>query len=193
MRKDRRKSVRAARRALRVSWSPGDGPPVPEALRIFQRIYEATMDRLHASGFYFFPSAHYDALARGLGERLGLAIAWCGEEAVAAYLFLADRTFGHTHLSGSTPRGNEHGASSLLVAVGLEWARARGCRFVHLGGGTAAGDSLYEFKRSFGGTSLEYWLMTLVADPARHAALVSSRQAAGGSPPRPAFFPAYRG
>jgi serine/alanine adding enzyme len=186
MSKGRKADLSIARREVELAWGADE-----EALARFRRVYEGTMERVGAGGFYVFPQEYYRALAAGLGDRLGVALGLRGEEVVGGALFLADRRFAHYHLSGTTDAGRELKAGTLLVHAGADWARERGCELLHLGGGTSGADSLFAFKKSFGGESYSYAFATLVADRERYDALVS-RRAAEPEPPRPDFFPAYR-
>ena len=188
MNKGRKADLSVARRELEITWDGGD-----EALERFRAVYDETMRRLDAGEHYLFPPEYYRALADGLGERLGVALALRGEETVGGALFLADRKgpFAHYHLSGTTEAGRELKAGTLLVHEGAVWAVERGSELLHLGGGTQGADSLYAFKRSFGGKEFTYSFATLVADEARYEALVA-RRAEEPEPPRPDFFPAYR-
>jgi hypothetical protein len=186
MSKGRKADLTIARRELELVWGTGE-----DALERFRRVYDATMDRVGAGGFYLFPPEYYRALAEGLGDRLAVALARRGEEVVGGAIFLADRRFAHYHLSGTTDTGRELKAGTLLVHAGAEWAAERGCELLHLGGGTSGADSLFAFKKSFGGETYTYALATLVADAERYAALVDRRRREA-EPPRPDFFPAYR-
>ena len=178
----------AQREGVEVTWGTG-----ARALERFRSVYDETMTRLGAGGFYLFPSSYYAALADGLGDRLGIALAERGGEVVGGALFLADSvgSFAHYHLSGTTETGRELKAGTLLVHAGALWAHERGCRLLHLGGGTSGADNLFAFKRSFGGETHTYAFATLVADAERYDALVARRAEEPG-PPRPGFFPAYR-
>jgi serine/alanine adding enzyme len=186
MSKGRKADLNVARRELQLSWESGEA-----ALERFRAVYDETMTRIGARDFYRFPPEYYRALADGLGGRLGVALALHGEEVVGGALFLADRRFAHYHLSGTTDVGRELKAGTLLVHAGAVWAAERGCELLHLGGGTEGADSLFAFKRSFGGREFRYAFATLVADPARYDALVA-RRAEEPEPPRQDFFPAYR-
>jgi serine/alanine adding enzyme len=186
MSKGRKADLTIARRELELVWERGE-----EALERFRPIYDGTMRRLGADEFYLFPAAYYRALAEGLGERLGVALALRGDEPVGGALFLADRRFAHYHLSGTTDAGRELKAGTLLVHAGAEWARERGCELLHLGGGNSGTHPLYAFKKSFGGETFTYAFATLIADRERYDALVARRSEEAESP-RPGFFPAYR-
>lgn len=186
MSKGRKADLTIARRELTLDWGSGE-----EALEAFRRVYDGTMERLGAGEFYLFPAEHYSALAAGLGERMTVALAKRGDEVVGAAIFLADRRFAHYHLSGTTDAGRELKAGTLLVHAGAEWAGGRGSELLHLGGGTSGADSLFAFKKSFGGETYRYAFATLVADRDRYDALVARRDRED-EPPRPGFFPAYR-
>jgi GNAT superfamily N-acetyltransferase len=186
MSKGRKADLTIARRELRLDWGSDE-----EALDGFRRVYDDTMQRVGAGEFYLFPSEYYRALAEGLGDRFAVALAKRGDEVAGAAIFLADRRFAHYHLSGTTDAGRELKAGTLLVQAGAEWARDRGCELLHLGGGTSGADSLFAFKKSFGGETYTYAYATLVADRERYDALVARRDRED-EPPRPGFFPAYR-
>jgi hypothetical protein len=184
--KGRKADLTIARRELRLSWESDE-----DALERFRAVYDGTMERLGAGEFYLFPPEYYRALREGLGERLGVALALRDGKSVGGALFLADRRLAHYHLSGTTDAGRELKAGTLLVHAGAEWARDRGCELLHLGGGTSGADSLFAFKKSFGGETFAYAFATLVADRDRYDELVA-RRAEEPEPPRPGFFPAYR-
>ena len=186
MSKGRKADLTIARRELALAWGRDEA-----ALEGFRGVYDSTMERLGAGGFYVFPAEYYRALADRLGERMAVALALKGDEVVGCAIFLADRRFAHYHLSGTSESGRELKAGTLLVHGGAEWAAERGCELLHLGGGTSGADSLFAFKKSFGGETYPYSFATLVADQDRYDALVA-RRSEEPEPPRPAFFPAYR-
>ena len=158
-----------------------------EALERFRAVYDETMRRIGAGEHYLFPAEYYRELAAGLGDRLGVALARRGDEVVGGSLFMADRRYAHYHLSGATDAGRELKAGTLLVTRAPSGA-ARGCELLHLGGGTSGADSLYDFKRSFGGDEHTYAFATVVGDRERYDALVA-RRAEEPEPSRPDFFP----
>ncbi len=198
LRKGRRSDLGVARRSLRLTWSssadssPG-APPLAEALSLFRGLYESTMDRLGASAFYHFSPNYYAALAEGLGQRMAVALAWRQQQAVGAAIFFADRRFAHYHLSATNEEGRALKATTLLIREAIDWARSRGCRCLHLGGGVRGDDSLFDFKRGFGGDVYRYAFAGLICDPTRYQALLTARVGQPGPLPRSDFFPAYRG
>jgi hypothetical protein len=188
MSKGRKADLTIARRELELTWGTGEEP-----LETFRGIYDATMQRLGAGEFYLFPREYYRSLAGGLSDNFALALTLRGGEPVGGALFLADSDggFAHYHLSGTTDAGRELKAGTLLVHAGAEWAAQRGAERFHLGGGTSGADSLFAFKKSFGGEQLAYCFVTLVADARRYETLVA-RRSEEPEPPRPGFVPAYR-
>ncbi len=190
--KGRRSDLGAARRELNVTWM-SQRMKRDEDFRIFYDLYEARMGQMNAQSFYHFPKAYYSVLAEELKGQLDIAIAWLGQRPVGASLFMRDEQFGHYHLSATDELGRAHKASTLLINEAVNWARERGCEYLHLGGGADGEDGLFEFKKSFGGEIFQYSFMTLIPDPERYQSLLQQRLADSRLPPlRPDFFPQYR-
>jgi GNAT superfamily N-acetyltransferase len=192
LRRDRRLDLNHAQRCLRVSWS-GSDIPLFEALVLFKRIYEQRMVSLNVSSYYFFPLEYYLSLGRGLERNVAVALAWLDRTIVGGSLFMADRQFAHYHLSGSNEQGRGLGAGTLLINAGAQWARERGCKLLHLGGGVSNSDSLFEYKKSFGGIVYRYHTLEVISDASRYHDLVERRfKCEPGSQIHSRFFPQYR-
>ena len=171
--KGRRSDLTFARRNLHVTWNAlSDQRDALEQFRIFRLLYENNMRRVNADEFFTFPWSYYERLST-LGPDVGIALAWRGDCAVGGTVFMAGPTYAHYHLSASDDTGYKYKASTLLVVEGANWARQRGCRFLHLGGGMRTNDSLMGFKRSFGGEHREFGHVTLIADRERYDAMCS--------------------
>jgi serine/alanine adding enzyme len=156
----------------------------PESLDRFVRLYEQTMDRKDASGFYYFPPEYWHALEAGLRERLVLFEAGDG----AALLCFATKPWLHYHLGATSIEGRKAGASNLLFLEAARWAAAEGFTRFHLGGGLGGGeDSLFQFKQRFDpGGRVEMAVGKAVHDEAAYRTL------AGDTADTEGFFPAYR-
>jgi hypothetical protein len=192
MNKGRRSDLNFARRSLRLTWM-WDGRPPQDDLREFYRLYEQRMTELEAGEYYHFPFDYYEALAAGLGRQFDVALAWLNDRAVGGALFLFDRMMGHYHLSASDGLGRSHKATTLILNGAAERTRLRGCKHLHLGGGTHGEDKLFAFKQSFGGAEYRYSFLSVICDEKRYGKLVERRQAAVSLPAaRANFFPAYR-
>jgi hypothetical protein len=166
LRRDRRADMRLADRNLRITWNTGSDDDAETNLGIFSTLYDELIHRNAAENFYSFPRSYFTEL-KTLGTRLGIALAWHGDEPVAGNLFLAGPRYAHGHLAGANDIGRKYGASTFLIVEGARWARRRGCELLHLGGGTRPADSLEDFKRTFGGPSHVYRYVTFIADRKR--------------------------
>jgi len=188
----RRRHLNLARRRLRLTWH-SNGTAHGEALRAFEGLYRQTMNRHRADSFYFFSGDYFAALAEGLGDRFALALAWLDDEPVGANIFLADGSHAHYHLGAANEVGLKSHASTLLLNAGAAWAVQHGAKLLHLGGGTRGADSLFQYKRSYGGPIFTYSAYGFIVDESRYTALVERRLASLNQPPlRDGYFPAYR-
>jgi UDP-perosamine 4-acetyltransferase len=166
MNKGRRYDLKRARSGLNLRIS--EGANAVDDLKIFRTLYRESMERVGADAFFFFADDYFDHLATELGNKFALFTALAGDRPLASAIFLADRNFVHYHLAGSNTEGRASGAATLHVIAACEWARQRGCSLLHLGGGLQPNDSLWEFKRGFGGKVFSYSYMTLIADPQQY-------------------------
>ena len=174
---------RVARKAL-VAGVEATAAVAPDSLDPFRSLYERTMDRREAAGFYYFPPDYWRALETGLREHVVLFEA--GGD--AKLLCLAAPPWLHYHLGASSEAGRELGASTLLFLEAARWAQELGYTRFHLGGGVGgARDSLYEFKLRFDpGGELEAAVGKAIHDVAAYRALAGPAAGLDG------FFPAYR-
>jgi hypothetical protein len=171
--KGRRSDLAFARRNLRVTWNTiSDHQKALEQLGIFRVLYENAMQRIDASEFFHFPQSYYERLSM-LGPDVGIGIAWCGDCAVGGAVFIAGPAYAHYHLSASNDVGYKYKAPTLLVVEGANWARQRGSRALHLGGGLRVKDSLMDFKRRFGGEAYEFGSLILITDRERYNSICS--------------------
>jgi GNAT acetyltransferase-like protein len=159
----------------------------PPSLERFQALYDETMSRLGAGSFYFFPAEYWEQLL-ALGKRLLVLEALADGELAASLLCLAAPPWLHYHLGATSERGRQTGAANLLMLRAADWAKERGFRLFHLGGGVGAGeDSLFTYKERFApGETREAWIGKGVHDPVRY------RELAGDEVRFEGFFPAYR-
>lgn len=117
----------------------------------FKRLYNTTMQRLDADGFYFFDDEYYKRfieIFKGKGF-LG-CISKCSE-IIGAALFMYENDYGHYHLAGSNRDYSSLGTNNLLLwKVACEMHK-NGVKDFHLGGGTNGDEenSLYKFKCTF--------------------------------------------
>jgi lipid II:glycine glycyltransferase (peptidoglycan interpeptide bridge formation enzyme) len=164
----------------------------------FRRLYDGTMHRLGAAPAYLFSDEYYQQLLAGLGSDLLIAEVRDPKGVVAASSLVmrhADRV--HGHLAGSSVEDAPMGTNNLLKWIVMEFVLDQGLRQFHLGGGVGPDDSLFRFKRSFGGRELRYDVSGLVLDDDSYQSLVQRRAKECDTTPdallTSSFFPAYRG
>ncbi len=175
------------RNKVRKAENAGAKVTAAEGLGGFVELYEDTMRRVNASGFYFFEPAYWEKLA-GLGEGLVRFDAEIDGEVVASALCLASPPWLHYHLSGTTDSGRSTGASTLVLLEAARWAQADGYERFHLGGGLGGKeDSLHHFKARFDPEGL----VDAVVGKAIHDE-DTYRSLRGGEAGLEGFFPAYR-
>jgi serine/alanine adding enzyme len=174
---------RVARKALAAGVEP-TAAVAPESLEPFRSLYEQTMERQAAAGFYYFPPEYWRALETDLREHVVLFEA--GDE--AKLLCLAAPPWLHYHLGASSDAGRKLGAGTLLFLEAARWAQELGYTRFHLGGGVGGRrDSLYEFKLRFDpGGELEAAIGKAIHDEQAYRALAGPQAGLDG------FFPAYR-
>ncbi|MEM5429568.1 GNAT family N-acetyltransferase [Cupriavidus oxalaticus] len=165
-----------------------------ETLPHFIRLYNASMDRLRASEYYFFDDAYHYSLAEELGDRLRLFVA--EEEGVviggATITVSGEGGILQGHLMGIDARYRHRQPSKILLHAIRQWGREQGHRYYHLGGGLggSAEDSLFRFKRGFSPDTHVFCTQRVVVDAGKYQALCGGTSTVLED--LSGFFPAYR-
>jgi hypothetical protein len=162
--------------------------PAPGDLLGFTALYEQTMRRQDAAGYYFFPAAYWERLA-ALGDRLVRFDAAHDGRIVASALCLRGDRWLHYHLGATADSARDLGASNLLLYAAALWGQGQALYEFHLGGGAGGEkDSLLAFKQRFSPDGRrEFWVGKLVHDEAAYR-----RLSGGAEIDYEGFFPAYR-
>ena len=163
----------------------------------FRRLYEQTMQRRGAPPLYFFEDRYYEELLKGVGSDLLLAEVRDTEGVVvSATLLMRHDERLHYHLAGSDPHGAGMGSNNLMLWTATQFAISQGLKLFHLGAGVGLRDSLFAFKRSFGGRELSYDVSGLIVDLEAYQEQVHVRAKEGEATPdallESGYFPAYR-
>lgn len=165
-------------------------------LHEFREIYEQTMSRVSAGEAYFFDDDYFAALQR-FGDHLHLGIVEKDGQIAAACLFFEFCGMVQAHLGGTRSDFLALSPFHLVLHHARLWARARGDRVMHLGGGLGgAKDALHAFKSGFSKMRHRFSTLRIVLDAPKYDSLVRSRARAIGVTPESlcatGFFPAYR-
>lgn len=162
----------------------------------FIEIYEETMNRVGASSSYYFDYNYFLKLA-SLGDKLHLCIVEWQEQITCAGLFIECCGIVQFHLSGTRNKFLKQAPSKLMHDYVRYWAKERGNKVYHLGGGVgSAKDSLYEFKAGFSKISHNFMTFSLITNGEKYDDLVKLRAKSLNLDPSQLFnsnfFPAYR-
>jgi hypothetical protein len=156
----------------------------------FIRIYHETMERVGATQDYFFSRDYFVELLTNLDTEAHLFVCLHEGKAVCGGLFVECSGIVQYHLGGTLNDALKLAPMKLLVDEVRLTATARGCRVLHLGGGTSdrPDDDLLHFKRGFSRRFHDFvvWQWVLMPDAYRQLCAASSQ--ADNSD----FFPAYR-
>jgi hypothetical protein len=167
-----------------------------EQLDDFIAVYEETMHFRGADGFYFFDRSYYRNLRACLGDRLHLCTVLAPSGRLASGgLFTCVGGIVQFHLSGTADAFRKAGPAKLMLIHMRDWAKLRGERLLHLGGGVGCRpDSLFFFKGGFSRLRAPFSTFRMVLDSEAYQGLVRRRNTRGLAAPQDAagFFPAYR-
>lgn len=196
LRKGHKSSVKTARkRGVAVDRIE----PSAAHVDLLARLYKDTMDRADADERWYLPGDYLGRCFDQLGaEGSSLFVARDGGEVVTAAIVLHDETTAYYHFAGSAPRARELCANNLIVFEIARWARARGCRQLHLGGGVSdsAADSLFRFKSGFSRARTTLYTHGRVHHEPTYRRLVELKlaheRATGAGERTGDYFPRYR-
>ena len=159
----------------------------------FKDLYRATMARRSAARFYFFDDDYFDGLRSDLGECLHLCVVEKDGVIAAAGLFTETSGIVQYHLSGTRDEFRLVQPTKLMMHFVRSWAKDRGHRVLHLGGGVGGeDDSLLLFKIGFSPIRHAFATLRMVIDEKEYGRLVEARNRRLDPRVRTGFFPLYR-
>ena len=117
----------------------------------FLRLYNATMKRTGAKEYYNFSRNYFKNTFELLSDNMELIeVVTKNEKVVMSVIFMYGDEFIHYHLLGSDYEYLSLATNHFIVDYAIKWAKERGFKAMHLGGGYAGNDdSLYKFKKHF--------------------------------------------
>ncbi|MDO5131373.1 MAG: GNAT family N-acetyltransferase [Eubacteriales bacterium] len=122
----------------------------PAIYETFRRIYNETMDKDRASGYYYFGKEFYRSVLEDLPRNAQVFYAEREGEVIAASIILTANCRMNYHLSGSVRQYSPLAPTNLLLYEAALWGCENGYKTFYLGGGVGSGeDSLFKFKRAF--------------------------------------------
>ena len=164
----------------------------------FIQVYYATLERRHASCWYFFDRRFFTQLQAALPARfLYLHAVYQGEIISTELVLFSDATM-YSFLGGSLWEHRDMRPNDLLKHVAINYRRAKGFKRYILGGGNHDGDGIYRYKLSFDPDgSVPFCVGHQIFLPGAYERLVQLRtksEADRGQEwkPHPGFCPDYR-
>lgn len=132
-------------------------------LNEFEKLYNSTMDKLEADGFYYFAPTYYEQLKENIQHRF-LGIVKHEDKVVAGAIFFYQLPYGHYHLAGSDRSALKLSPNNFLLWGAAKELTNRGVKHFHLGGGTDGTEenSLYQYKRKFSKHEYQFCLGKMI-------------------------------
>jgi hypothetical protein len=187
---------RNARSALRRCERAGfitESDPDWKYLEAFSQLYYRTMERNQAVAFYFFSKQYFCDLRKALGDRGSLMITRFNDEIIAGGLLMECNGIVNVHFLAGDDRFGNLSPSKMVINEAQLWARRRGNRLLHLGGGRASNndDPLFRFKTLFSELCYPFYTGRWVLDREAYEFLTNERRKMDENILE-AYFPAYR-
>jgi hypothetical protein len=163
----------------------------------FFNLYTWTMVRKKAKTFYFFGEDHFQKLKSILGDKATIIAAFYGDVMISAVLLIEHEGIANYYLAAHDDRFDHLAPGKLLVPHLVRFAKARGSRYLHLGGGKGARDNdpLFRFKAHFSKVTFASHTGRWIIDYAKYRELSAQIQTYSHSDierEEPAYFPPYR-
>ena len=161
----------------------------------FFRIYTETMRRVRAKDYYFFSRDYFAQLQRCQSDAFYLCTVRIGGDVACAGIFTERCGIVQYHLSGTSEQYLRQYPTKIMLDHVRRWAKQRGNRLFHLGGGLGAGeDSLFQFKAGFSHLRADFHTWRVVIQEDAYRRRLQWWEVSAGTAPDPldGFFPAYR-
>ncbi len=167
-----------------------------DVLDTFIEIYNQTMDRVKAKEPYYFGGEYFESLARLPGVHC--CVVESGSTMAAACVLFECDGIVNTHLGATRTEFLANSPFTMVMWDTILWAKARGNRWLHFGGGVGGkDDSVLHFKAGFSDKRIQFLTSRLVINEAKYDQLIRLRAHAEMLTPETvlasSFFPAYRG
>lgn len=162
----------------------------PENIDEFLKIYYSTMDRNHASTYYYFDKSYFDKCLKYYRKNIILVEAIYKNNIIAAGFYFYYNRILQAHLSGTLSEYLHLSPAYIIKYATARWAKEHGMSYIHYGGGTSNSleDPLYLFKKKFTkNTEFEYWIGKKIWNSEVYEELCKQKAVEETD-----YFPAYR-
>ncbi|WP_018757582.1 lipid II:glycine glycyltransferase FemX [Paenibacillus terrigena] len=157
----------------------------------FTKLYYSTMEKKQANDYYYFSPQFIMNTLTFLKGSIELIEVQCGNQVIASSLFMYYNDFVHYHLMGSDKQFLSACPVNFLIHYAVLWAKEKGFKFLHLGGGYEGDDNLLRFKKGFNtGEPADFYIGRKIHCNYTYNMLLNKLQCK--SQEQEDYFPAYR-
>lgn len=159
----------------------------------FLKIYTETMDRNHATDFYYINQSFLNKLQDNLRGYFVYANTRLEGEFIASRLILFDKTYGYYFLGGNSREFYKYKNGTFLDYKLLIEMKNRGIEFYVFGGGHIGKDGIYRYKKKFDTKGeVPFHIGKKIHMEKEYHYLTSLRREKGFIDFETSFFPLYR-
>lgn len=162
-------------------------------LQTFYDIYTQTMQYVAAKEYFTFSKEWFEKMIDLFKPKIALFHAILESKVIASGIFIWHENIIQYKFSGISVETRHLPANCLLIYEVALWAKERGIKYFHLGGGLTQNDDLFKFKSHFSHDRGQYFLGTVIHNPEIYRYL--EMQITEKKPVQSLntnFFPAYR-
>lgn len=141
-----------------------------EDIESFNELYQKTMARNEADGFYYFDIEYFKKLL-ALENVFLFFVKNENKDIVSASFFMFSETFGHYHLSANNDGFRNLNGNYFILDSIFEFAKNKNIKYFHLGGGRSnqSDDSLLRFKQKFSKATKDFYIAGKIHDKSIYA------------------------
>lgn len=169
-----------------------------EDLKEFTKVYLDRMSQLNTTKMYFFPFKFFENTLEKLKRDASLFIAKLNNKIIAGSLVIYRYGLVHYHFSGVNREFRNLDPTNLLIYRVIIWAKLRGLKTLHLGGGHSLNkdDSLFHFKAGFSKTFSTFYTANKIHNLKNYEEICNLKNMydnkRGLKIDKTGYFPAYR-
>lgn len=163
----------------------------PDDIYKFKDIYYSTMDRNHATEYYYFGDEYFKNILKYFKNNILLVEAIYEQKTIACGLYFIYNKMIHIHLSGTLSEYLYLSPAYILRYAVTIWGKENGYEMIHHGGGRSNSeeDSLYKFKKGFAkNTKFDFYVGKKIWNQEIYDKLCEYKGIGNDDD----FFPAYR-
>ncbi|WP_411843788.1 GNAT family N-acetyltransferase [Salinicoccus sp. HZC-1] len=160
-------------------------------IEAFIDIYNDTMMRHNATGFYYFDREYFYEMKRKFPNNLFTTSVYHEGEIIAMGLYFISGNIIHDHLNGTKAKYLNYSPAYLLKYTAMNWGKENGFSVIHYGGGVSNSDedSVLKFKKRFSNnTEFKFHIGKKIWNQSVYDKLCRIKDVMGDTE----FFPAYR-